>query len=75
MGAERCGPGVVNLSATGSGAEWKNGLAWALIGGLTSSLFLTLIIIPVVYYSIEKMLIRFGKSDQTRKKIKVDDFN
>jgi HAE1 family hydrophobic/amphiphilic exporter-1 len=26
--------------AKGSGAEWKNGLAWILIGGLTSSMFL-----------------------------------
>ena len=26
-----------------SGSEWKSGLAWALIGGLTSSLFLTLV--------------------------------
>ncbi|MFQ5446544.1 MAG: efflux RND transporter permease subunit, partial [Saprospiraceae bacterium] len=35
--------------ATGAGAEWKNGLAWALIGGLTSSMILTLLIVPVVY--------------------------
>ncbi|MDP3445185.1 MAG: efflux RND transporter permease subunit, partial [Ignavibacteria bacterium] len=27
-----------------SGSEWKTGLGWALIGGLTSSLFLTLIV-------------------------------
>jgi len=35
--------------ASGAGAEWKNGLAWALIGGLTSSMFLTLLVVPVVY--------------------------
>jgi hydrophobic/amphiphilic exporter-1 (mainly G- bacteria), HAE1 family len=35
--------------ATGAGSEWKNGMAWALIGGLTSSMFLTLIVVPVVY--------------------------
>ena len=35
--------------ASGAGSEWKNGLAWALIGGLTSSMFLTLIIVPIVY--------------------------
>jgi HAE1 family hydrophobic/amphiphilic exporter-1 len=29
--------------ASGAGAEWKNGLAWVIIGGLISSLFLTLI--------------------------------
>lgn len=36
-------------TATGAGAEWKNGLAWVLIGGLTSSMLLTLIIVPVAY--------------------------
>jgi len=41
--------------ATGSGSVWKNGLAWVLIGGLSSSLFLSLIIIPVVYYLAEQM--------------------
>ncbi|MCS6989304.1 MAG: efflux RND transporter permease subunit [Chloroherpetonaceae bacterium] len=35
--------------SSASGAEWKTGLAWALVGGLTSSMFLTLIVIPVVY--------------------------
>lgn len=35
--------------ASGPGAEWKNGLAWVIIGGLVSSLFLTLVIVPVIY--------------------------
>jgi HAE1 family hydrophobic/amphiphilic exporter-1 len=35
--------------ATGAGAEWKSGLAWALVGGLTSSMVLTLVVVPVVY--------------------------
>lgn len=35
--------------AKGAGSEWKNGLAWALIGGLTSSMILTLLIVPVMY--------------------------
>lgn len=35
--------------AAGAGAEWKRGLAWALIGGLSSSMFLTLVVVPVVY--------------------------
>lgn len=35
--------------ATGAGAEWKSGLAWVLIGGLTSSMLLTLIVVPCVY--------------------------
>jgi len=40
--------------AKGAGSEWKNGLAWALIGGLTSSMFLTLIVVPVVYTWIDR---------------------
>lgn len=39
--------------AKGEGAEWKNGLAWILIGGLTSSMFFTLIIVPVMYYVVD----------------------
>jgi hydrophobic/amphiphilic exporter-1 (mainly G- bacteria), HAE1 family len=41
--------------ATGAGSEWKNGMAWALIGGLTSSLMLTLVVVPVVYVIFDKM--------------------
>jgi HAE1 family hydrophobic/amphiphilic exporter-1 len=41
--------------AKGAGSEWKNGLGWALIGGLTSSMFLTLIIVPVVYTWIDRL--------------------
>ncbi len=40
--------------ATGPGAVWKNGLAWVLIGGLSSSLFLSLVIVPIVYYIAER---------------------
>jgi hydrophobic/amphiphilic exporter-1 (mainly G- bacteria), HAE1 family len=47
-------------TATGAGSEWKNGLAWALIGGLTSSMFLTLIVVPVVYLKIEKLKTGFA---------------
>lgn len=35
--------------AHGPGAEWKSGLAWVLIGGLTSSMILTLVVVPAVY--------------------------
>ena len=41
--------------AKGSGAEWKNGLAWVLIGGLTSSMFLTVIVVPIMYYSVDRV--------------------
>ncbi len=51
--------------ASGAGAEWKNGMAWALIGGLTSSMLLTLVVVPVVYVIIDKIQVW-----ATRKKIK-----
>jgi hydrophobic/amphiphilic exporter-1 (mainly G- bacteria), HAE1 family len=40
--------------STSSGSEWKSGLAWALIGGLSSSLLLTLVVIPVVYMKVDE---------------------
>ncbi|MGL2999997.1 efflux RND transporter permease subunit [Flavobacterium sp. RSSB_23] len=50
--------------ASGAGAEWKNGLAWVIIGGLISSLFLTLIIVPVIYEIMEKIIAKFSKGDK-----------
>lgn len=47
--------------ASGAGAEWKNGMAWALIGGLTSSMLLTLVVVPVMYYIIDKIKDRFTR--------------
>ncbi|HTY37411.1 MAG TPA: efflux RND transporter permease subunit [Bacteroidota bacterium] len=40
--------------STAEGSEWKSGLAWAIIGGLTSSLFLTLVVVPVVYMKVDE---------------------
>ncbi len=50
--------------ASGAGAEWKNGLAWVIIGGLISSLFLTLIIVPVIYEIMEKIIAKFSKGEK-----------
>jgi hydrophobe/amphiphile efflux-1 (HAE1) family protein len=47
--------------AKGAGAEWKNGLAWALIGGLTSSMLLTLVVVPVVYQIVDRIKARFER--------------
>ncbi len=47
--------------AAGSGAEWKNGLAWVIIGGLVSSLFLTLVVVPVIYSIFDKLIAKFSK--------------
>ncbi len=44
-----------------AGSEWKSGLAWALIGGLTSSMFLTLVLVPTVYYIFARLKHLFSK--------------
>ena len=48
--------GMVPIAlATGPGAEWKNGLAWALIGGLISSMIMTLFLVPVLYQIVDNI--------------------
>lgn len=47
--------------ATGAGAEIKNGLAWVIIGGLISSLILTLVLVPCVYHSAETIKMKFQR--------------
>lgn len=44
--------------AKGAGAEFKNGMAWVIIGGLTSSMILTLFVVPAMYMIIEKIFNR-----------------
>ena len=39
--------------ATGTASEWKNGLAWVIIGGLMSSLILTVYLVPMVYAIVD----------------------
>lgn len=51
--------------ASGAGAEWKNGLAWVLIGGLTSSMILTLFVVPSMYLIVDMI-----KGDVKRKDVK-----
>jgi hydrophobic/amphiphilic exporter-1 (mainly G- bacteria), HAE1 family len=41
--------------STAPGAEFKHGLGWALIGGLTCSMVMTLIVVPVVYLKIDQL--------------------
>lgn len=54
--------GMVPIAlAKGAGAEMNNGLAWVIIGGLVSSLFLTLVIVPVVYSLVDGLLNRINK--------------
>ncbi len=50
--------------AKGAAAEMNNGLAIVIIGGLLSSLFLTLIIVPVVYLIVVRIEERFSKHEK-----------
>lgn len=63
--------------ATGASAEWKNGLAWVIIGGLLSSLFLTLIVVPVMYQIMDNILDRLGfnKKGQSIDELLVEDYD
>lgn len=54
--------------ATGGVASIKQGLAWVIIGGLMSSMFLTLIVVPVIYKIMDKISARFGWGDLNKKK-------
>ena len=58
-------------TAQGSGAEWKNGLGWALIGGLSSSMFLTLVVVPVVYTKISSAM-DWKKNRAAKKQLKLE---
>lgn len=51
--------------AQGAGADWKNGLAWVLIGGLTSSALLTLVIVPLMYYLLYRAMEKLRWSKKT----------
>ncbi|MBL1408510.1 efflux RND transporter permease subunit [Sphingobacterium faecale] len=47
--------------ATGGIADTNRGLAIVIIGGLLSSMFLTLVVVPVVYSLFDSLQRRFGK--------------
>lgn len=50
--------------AKGTAAEWKNGLAWVIIGGLMSSLILTVFLVPMVYYVVDTVKERLIKKSK-----------
>ena len=53
--------------AKGTASEWKNGLAWVIIGGLISSLILTVYLVPMVYYAVDRL-----KEKMARKKVTIN---
>lgn len=54
--------------ASGAGAEVKNGMAWVIIGGLTSSMILTLLVVPSVYLIVDRLIARFSGKKTLPKK-------
>jgi HAE1 family hydrophobic/amphiphilic exporter-1 len=53
--------------STTAGSESKSGLAVVIIGGLLSSLFLTLVVVPVVYQRFDKWREAFQRIFKKRK--------
>jgi hydrophobic/amphiphilic exporter-1 (mainly G- bacteria), HAE1 family len=51
--------------AKGAGAEWKNGLGLVLLGGLTSSMLLTVFVVPMAYLAVDKVAARFKFRSKT----------
>ncbi len=47
--------------ASGAGAETKNSMSWVIIGGLTSSMLFTLVLVPAVYVVIENVKERVSR--------------
>lgn len=57
--------GMVPIAlAKGAGAEMNNGIAIVVMGGLLSSLFLTLVIVPVIYSVFDSIGRRLGKNEK-----------
>ncbi|MBI2200835.1 MAG: efflux RND transporter permease subunit, partial [Armatimonadetes bacterium] len=48
----------VALGLGASGAEWRRPLGIAVLGGMLTSTFLTLFVIPVVYTLLEDLMLR-----------------
>ena len=61
--------------ASGAAAEMNNGLAIVIIGGLLSSLFLTLVIVPVVYMIFVRLEEKFSsKEEKNYEELMVADY-
>jgi HAE1 family hydrophobic/amphiphilic exporter-1 len=54
--------------AKGGVSAVENGLAWVVIGGLISSMFLTLIVVPVIYSLADGFMRRFHLGHPEKKK-------
>jgi HAE1 family hydrophobic/amphiphilic exporter-1 len=54
---------------SGAGAEWKNGLGWVLVGGLSSSMILSFIIVPVLYVLLDRFVKKTKKENEDDVKV------
>jgi multidrug efflux pump subunit AcrB len=58
MTAMACVIGMLPIAlGSGAGSEWKRGIGWVIMGGMTSSMFLSLIVVPVIYSLLESLKI------------------
>ncbi len=55
--------------ASGAGAETKNSMAWVIIGGLTSSMIFTLVLVPSVYMVIEGWRVRVNNWFKSKEEV------
>ncbi len=60
--------------ASGAGAEWKTGLGWVLIGGLTGSMFLSFLVVPVLYLIFDRFALKNNTAD-TVKELHVEKYD
>lgn len=56
--------------AKGTASEWKNGLAWVIIGGLLSSMILTVYLVPMMYYIVDTIKEKLADRKASRKALK-----
>ncbi|KAK3582503.1 hypothetical protein CHS0354_024051 [Potamilus streckersoni] len=62
--------GLMPIAITsGAGAEWKQGLAWVIIGGLISSTILTLVVIPSTFMKFEEWKQRTAQYFSRKKQV------
>lgn len=52
--------------ASGAASEIKNGMAWVIIGGLTSSMILTLFVVPCMYLIIDNLMLLLKRKRKQR---------
>ncbi|PDW03505.1 efflux RND transporter permease subunit [Candidatus Viridilinea mediisalina] len=48
----------LHVFGTGQGTEFRSGLAWVIIGGMTTSTLLTLLVVPTVYSLMDSVATR-----------------